>query len=80
MIRECLLVAGGVYLAVAFLQAVAVGSLAIESIVLATAFAGLVGFFWVRDGRLLHRAESAALWAAVLLFALYAAARLGGFV
>jgi hypothetical protein len=80
MIRECLLIAAAAYLAITFFQAVAAGSVAFESLVFAAALAGLTGFFWVRDDHLLHRAEAAALWAAILLFALYAAAKLWGFV
>lgn len=80
MIREVLVLATLIYLLVIAVQLIDRPALWLQSLAVAAALGLAAGAYWFREELHLGKWEAVALWAAVLLFVIYAIARLGGLV
>ena len=80
MIREAILFGGVLYILITIAQVIDRPVIWYEGIVVSLALAAATTFYLVTDEHRLHTSEMVALWAAVLLFAVYGILRYGGFV
>jgi heme/copper-type cytochrome/quinol oxidase subunit 3 len=80
MIREAILFGGVLYILITIAQVIDRPVIWSEGIVVSAALAAATTFYLVTDEHRLHISEIVALWAAVLLFAVYGSLRYGGFV
>ncbi|HON82045.1 MAG TPA: hypothetical protein PLN56_08225 [Methanoregulaceae archaeon] len=71
MIREVILGAGAIYLAVLFLQLVQRPSTALGAIIAGSVLGLATGLYWYDNEHHIHKWERFALWVAVLLFLIY---------
>jgi uncharacterized membrane protein len=71
MIREVILGAGAIYLAVLFIQLVQRPSTALGVLVAGSILALATGLYWYDNEHHIHKWETFALWAVVLLFVIY---------
>ena len=78
MIRECILAGGILYVIITVIQVIQRPSILIEGVVVGFALSFATAFYLTRNEHTLHASEAAALWAAVLLFAVYGMFKLGG--
>lgn len=78
MIRECILAGGILYVIITIIQVLDRPSILMEGVVVGFALSFATAFYLTRNEHTLHAWEAAALWAAVLLFAVYGMAKLGG--
>jgi hypothetical protein len=78
MIRECILAGGILYVSIAIFQVLERPSILIESVVVCFALSFATAFYCTRKEHTLHASEAAALWAAVLLFAVYGMFKIRG--
>ena len=80
MIRECILAGGILYVIITVIQVIQRPSILIEGVVVGFALSFASAFYLTRNEHTLHASEAAALWAAVLLFAVYGMFKLGGMI
>jgi len=80
MIREVLVLATLIYLLIIAVQLIDRPALWLQSLAVAAALGLAAGVYWFREELRLGKWEAVALWAAVLLFVIYAIAGLGGLV
>lgn len=80
MIRESILIAGIIYLAVIAIQMLTVPATLFQGAVVGILLLAGTGFYFIRHHELLEHLEIVALWSVILLFVLYALLRLGGIV
>ena len=80
MIREVLVLATLIYLLIIAVQLIDRPALWLQSLAVAAALSLAAGVYWFREELRLGKWEAVALWAAVLLFVIYAIAGLGGLV
>jgi len=80
MIRESILIAGIIYLVVIAVQMFTVPATLLQGAIFGIVLLAGTGFYFIRHHELLEHLEVVALWAAVLLFVLYALLRLGGVI
>ncbi len=78
MIREAILFGGVLYVLITVAQIIDRPAIWSEGIVVALVLAIATAFYLVHDEHRLHISEMVALWAAVLLFLVYAALKFGG--
>jgi hypothetical protein len=78
MIRECILAGGILYVIITVIQVIQRPSILMEGVVVGFALAFATAFYLTRNEHTLHASEAVALWAAVLLFAVYGMFKLGG--
>jgi hypothetical protein len=78
MIREAILFGGLLYILITIAQIIDRPSIWIEGVIVAVVLAIATAYYLIKDEHRLHTAEIAALWAAVLLFVVYAAFKYGG--
>ncbi|MCX6694214.1 MAG: hypothetical protein NT074_06675 [Methanomicrobiales archaeon] len=78
MIREAIALGAGLYVALIFYQALVYPPLGGEALVIGIVLIGAAACYLSPKHDLVHRVEAIALWGAVLLFALYAALKIGG--
>lgn len=80
MIRESILIAGIIYLAVIAIQMLTVPATLLQGAIVGILLLAGTGFYFIRHHELLEHLEIVALWSVILLFVLYALLRLGGIV
>lgn len=80
MIRECILAGGILYVIITVIQVIQRPSILMESVVVGFALLFATAFYLTRNEHTLHASEAAALWAAVLLFAVYGMVKVGGLI
>jgi hypothetical protein len=80
MIRECILAGGIVYVIITIFQVLERPSILLEGVMVSFALSFATAFYLTRREHTLHASEAAALWAAVLLFAVYGMFKLGGII
>ncbi len=78
MIREAILFGGVLYVLITVAQIIDRPAIWSEGIVVALVLAIATAFYLVHDEHRLHISEMVALWAAVLLFLVYATLKFGG--
>lgn len=80
MIREAVLFGGAVYVLIIIAQVIDRPAILAEGAVAAVVLAAATACYLVTDRHRLHVSEMAALWAAVLLFAVYGVLKYGGVI
>ena len=80
MIRESILIAGIIYLAVIAMQMLTVPATLLQGAIVGIFLLAGTGFYFIRHYELLEHLEIVALWSVILLFVFYALLRLGGVV
>jgi hypothetical protein len=80
MIREAILFGGAMYILISIAQILDRPAIWSEGIVVAIVLAITSAYYLMHDEHRLHLSEIAALWAAVLLFLVYALLKFGGFL
>lgn len=78
MIRGAVLFGGILYILITIAQVLDRAAIWVEGVIVAIAIALATAFYLTDDGRRLHTSEIVALWAAVLLFAVYGCLKYGG--
>ena len=78
MIREAILFGGVLYILITIAQIIDRPTIWSEGIVVAVVLALATAYYLTHDEHRLHISEIAALWAAVLLFMVYALLKFGG--
>jgi hypothetical protein len=78
MIREAILFGGVLYILITIAQIIDRPTIWSEGIVVALVLAIATAYYLIHDEHRLHISEIAALWAAVLLFMVYALLKFGG--
>jgi hypothetical protein len=78
MIREAILFGGVLYILITITQIIDQPAIWSEGIVVALVLASATAYYLVHDEHRLHISEIVALWAAVLLFLVYALFKYGG--
>lgn len=78
MIREAIAVGGVLYILITIMQVIDRPVIWLEGIVVSIALAAATAFYLMQDEHRLHTSEIVALWAAVLLFAVYGCLKYGG--
>jgi len=80
MIREAILFGGVLYVLITLAQIINRPAIWSEGIIVALVLAIATAGYLIRDEHRLHVSEIVALWAAVLLFMVYAILKFGGFL
>jgi hypothetical protein len=80
MIRESILIAGIIYLAVIMIQVLTVSATLLQGVIVGILILAGTGFYFIRHHELLEHLEIVALWSVILLFVVYALLRLWGVV
>lgn len=80
MIRKAILFGGVLYILITIAQVIDRPMIWLEGIVVAGALAAATAYYLMQDEHQLHTSEMVALWAAVLLFAVYGCLKYGGIV
>ncbi len=80
MIRESILAGGIIYVLINVIQVIQRPSMVMEGVLVGFALSFATAFYLTRREHSLHTAEAAALWAAVLLFAVYGILKMGGVI
>jgi hypothetical protein len=80
MIREVILTGGLIYIGIMVIQAADQPSVAAECLAAGSILAAAVAFYYYDSHGGMHRAETAAFWAAVFLFVIYWGLKYGGLV
>lgn len=80
MIRKVILFGGVLYILITIAQVLDRPMIWLEGIVVCAALAAATVFYLVTDEHRLHISEIIALWAAVLLFAVYGSLKYGGVI
>ena len=78
MIREAILFGGVMYILITIAQIIDRPTIWSEGIVVAIILGIATAYYLIHDEHRLHISEIAALWAAVLLFMVYALLKFGG--
>jgi hypothetical protein len=78
MIREAILFGGVLYILITIAQIIDRPTIWSEGIVIAIILGIATAYYLIHDEHRLHISEIAALWAAVLLFMVYALLKFGG--
>jgi hypothetical protein len=78
MIREAILFGGVLYILITIAQIIERPAIWSEGIVVAIILGIATAYYLIHDEHRLHISEIAALWAAVLLFMVYALLKFGG--
>ena len=78
MIREAILFGGAMYVLITIAQIIDRPAIWPEGIIAACMLAIVTAFYLLQDEHRLHMSEIVALWAAVLLFMVYALLKYGG--
>jgi hypothetical protein len=78
MIREAILFGGVLYILITIAQIIDRPAIWSEGIVVAIILGIATAYYLIHDEHRLHISEIAALWAAVLLFMVYALLKFGG--
>jgi hypothetical protein len=78
MIREAILFGGVMYILITIAQIIDRPAILSEGIVVAIILGIATAYYLIHDEHRLHISEIAALWAAVLLFMVYALLKFGG--
>jgi O-antigen/teichoic acid export membrane protein len=78
MIREAILFGGVLYTLIAIAQIIDRPTIWSEGIIVALVLAIATAYYLIHDEHRLHVSEIIALWAAVLLFLVYAILKFGG--
>lgn len=78
MIREAIAFGGVLYILITIMQVLDRPVIWLEGIVVSIALAAATAFYLMQDEHRLHTSEIVALWAAVLLFAVYGCLKSGG--
>jgi hypothetical protein len=78
MIREAILFGGALYVLLIVAQIIDRPAIWSEGIVVALVLAIATAYYLIHDEHRLHMSEIVALWAAVLLFMVYALLKFGG--
>ena len=78
MIREAILFGGVMYILISIAQIIDRPAIWSEGIVVAIVLAIATAYYLIHDEHRLHISEIIALWAAVLLFMVYALLKFGG--
>jgi hypothetical protein len=78
MIREAILFGGVLYILITIAQIIERPAIWSEGIVVAIMLGIATAYYLIHDEHRLHISEIAALWAAVLLFMVYALLKFGG--
>ena len=78
MIRKAILFGGVLYILITLMQVLDRPMIWLEGIVVSVALAAATAYYLMRDEHRLHTSEMVALWAAVLLFAVYGFLKFGG--
>jgi len=78
MIREAILFGGVMYILITIAQIIDRPAIWSEGIVVAIILGIATAYYLIHDEHRLHISEIAALWAAVLLFMVYALLKFGG--
>jgi hypothetical protein len=78
MIREAILFGGSMYILISIAQIIDRPAIWSEGIVVALVLAIATAYYLIHDEHRLHVSEIVALWAAVLLFMVYALLKFGG--
>jgi hypothetical protein len=78
MIREAILFGGVLYILITIAQIIDLPAIWSEGIVVAIILGIATAYYLIHDEHRLHISEIAALWAAVLLFMVYALLKFGG--
>lgn len=80
MIRQVILFGGVLYILITLAQVFGRPVIWLEGVVVFIALAAATAYYLMHDEHRLHRAEIAALWVAVLLFAAYGLLKYGGVI
>ncbi|WAC05983.1 MAG: hypothetical protein OS112_04965 [Methanoregula sp.] len=80
MIREVILAGGIIYVLINAIQVIQRPSVVMEGVLVGFTLSFATAFYLTRREHELHIAEAAALWAAVLLFAVYGFLKMGGVI
>lgn len=80
MIRESILIAGIIYLAVIMIQVLTVSATLLQGVIVGILILAGTGFYFIRHHELLEHLEIVALWSVILLFVVYALLQLWGVV
>lgn len=80
MIREAILFGGVLYVLITLAQIIDRPAIWSEGIIVALVLAIATACYLIHDEHRLHISEIVALWAAVLLFLVYASLKFGGFL
>jgi len=80
MIREAILFGGVLYILITLAQIIDRPVIWLEGFVVSVVLAAATAYYLAQDEHHLHLSEIIALWAAVLLFAVYGILRYGGFL
>ena len=78
MIREAILFGGVLYVLITVAQIIDRPAILPEGIIVALVLAIATAYYLIHDEHRLHISEMVALWAAVLLFLVYACLKFGG--
>ena len=78
MIREAILFGGVLYILITVAQIIDRPAIWSEGIIVALVLAIATAYYLIHDEHRLHISEMVALWAAVLLFLVYATLKFGG--
>ena len=78
MIRKAILFGGVLYILITLMQVLDRPTIWLEGIVVSIALAAAAAYYLMQDEHRLHTSEMVALWAAVLLFAVYGFLKFGG--
>ena len=78
MIREAILFGGVLYILITVAQIIDRPTIWSEGIIVALVLAIATAYYLIHDEHRLHISEMVALWAAVLLFLVYATLKFGG--
>ncbi|RPI37181.1 MAG: hypothetical protein EHM53_11195 [Methanoregulaceae archaeon] len=78
MIRKCILAGGVIYVLIVIIQIIQRPSLAFEGIAVIAGLVLAAAFYLTHREHGLHASEAFALWASVLLFAVYGILKFGG--
>jgi hypothetical protein len=80
MIREAILFGGVLYILITLAQIIDRPGIWLEGLVVSVVLAAATAYYLAQDEHHLHLSEIIALWAAVLLFAVYGTLKYGGFL
>ena len=80
MIRESILIAGIIYLAVIVIQVLTVSATLLQGVIVGILILAGTGCYFIRHHELLEHMEVVALWSVILLFVVYALLQLWGAV
>jgi hypothetical protein len=80
MIRKAILFGGVLYILITLMQLLDRPMIWLEGMVVSVAFAAATAYYLMQDEHRLHVSEMVALWAAVLLFAVYGILKFWGFL